>query len=204
MEPIISNEELEKIMNLKGEIRGLALKNYREYILRENKKEGLDKLEEALLSLGCPIKYENLKAMVFYPLWWSVVTFVLLRRLFHYDEQKFQEMGKFCFKFPNIITVWAKYLISIEKAAESSVKMYKMYFTVGEFTVPEYSKEKKYAILRLENYPVYPIDSPRDYCYFLAGYYSSIVRVITGKEATGKEIKCVHRGDKYHEFLIKW
>jgi len=204
MEPIISNEELEKIMNLKGEIRGLALRNYKEYILRENKKEGLDKLEKALLSLGCPIKYENLKAMSFYPLWWSVVTFVLLRRLFHYDEKKFQEMGKFCFKFPNIIRIWAKYLVSIERVAKSSAKMYRMYFTVGEITVPEYSKEKKYAILRLKNYPVYPIDSPRDYCYFLTGYYSSIVRVVTGKETTGEEIKCVHRGDEYHEFLIKW
>jgi hypothetical protein len=204
MEPVISKEELEKITKVNGQIRGLALKNYGQYILRENKNEGLKKLEEAMLSLGCPIKYEKLKAMIFYPLWWSVLTFVLLRRLFHYDEKKFKEMGKFCFKFPNIITIWAKYLISLEKAAKSSLKMYRMYFTVGDFTVPEYSKEKKYVILRLKNYPIYPIDSPRDYCYFLTGYYSSIVKVITGKETIGEETKCVHKGNEYHEFLIKW
>ncbi len=180
------------------------MKNYGKYILRENKKEGLKRLEEAMLSFDCPIQYEKLKAMVFYPLWWSILTFALLIELFHYDEQKFQEMGRFCFKFPNIIMIWAKYLISIEKAAKSSSRMHRMYFTVGDLTVPEYSQEKKYAVLRLKDYPVYPINSPRMYCYFLAGYYCSIIQVITGKEAIGEETKCVYKGDEYHEFLIKW
>jgi len=204
MEQIISKEELEKIMKIKGKVRGLSLKNYGRYILREHKEEGLKKVEEVTLNLGCPIKYEKLKAMSFYPLWWSVVTLVILEKIFHYDEQKFQEMGRFCFKFPNLLRIWAKYLVSLEKGAKSGPEMYKMMVTVGELTAPEYSKEKRYMVIRMKDFPIYPIDSPRIYCHFLTGYFCSALQMVTGKHVTGEEVKCVYKGNKYHEFLVKW
>ena len=100
MKPIISKEELEKIMNVKGEIRGLALKNYGKYILRENKKEGLKKLEEAMLSLGCPIKYEKLKAMAFYPLWGVLSPLYFLERFFITINKNFKKWESFVLSFP--------------------------------------------------------------------------------------------------------
>jgi len=204
MKEIISKEELDKIMSVKGELKGLALKNYGSFIIKEEGEEGLKKIEDAMKSIGCPIQYNKLKAMSFYPLWWSVATFLLIKRIFDYDEQKFQEMGKFCFKFPNIMRIWAKYLISLNRAVKSAPMMHRMYFNVGDFTVPDYSEEKKYIVIRLKNFPPYPIDFPRIYCSFLVGYYSSIVQVVTGTNTTGKETKCVYWGDDYHEFLMKW
>lgn len=201
---MLKKQKAEDLIKIPGEIRGLALKNYGRYILREEGEQGLKMVEKEMLNLGCPIKYLKMKAMAFYPLWWSAATFVVLRKLFNYDEQKFEEMGRFCFKFPDIIRIWSKYLISIDAAAKSGPKMYRMYFTVGELTVSEYSKEKKYVVIRIKNYPVYPIDSPRIYCNYLIGYFSSILQAVTGKPTRGKETKCVYENHEYHEFLIKW
>jgi len=204
MKEIISKEEVERIKNIKGEVRGLALKNYGRYILQEHKKEGLKKLEETSQALGCPIKYDEIRATSFYPLWWSFLTFAIIKKLFNYDEEKFQEMGRFCFKLPNLLRLWLQYLMSLDKAAESAPKMYKTMLTAGKLTVPDYSKEQKYVIIRMEDYPVYPIDTPRIYCNFLIGYYCTAIQIVTGKKVTGEEINCVYKGDRYHDFMLKW
>ncbi|GAI52915.1 unnamed protein product, partial [marine sediment metagenome] len=31
-----------------------------------------------------------------------------------------------------------------------------------------------------------------------------IIQMIVGSKVTSEETKCVHRGDEYHEFLLKW
>ncbi|MBD3207829.1 MAG: hypothetical protein GF370_00015 [Candidatus Nealsonbacteria bacterium] len=204
MDQIITEEEVKKIKEVPGEVRGLALKNYGEHILQEHEREGLQKLEQTLQELGCPIEYKKIRTMSFYPLWWSVLSFVVIEKLFHYNGQKFQEMGSFCFKLPNLIRIWLKYLVSIEKAAKSASKMYSMMLTVGEITVPEFNEEEKYVIIRMKDYPIYPVDFPRAYCHFLIGYYSSIIQIVSGEKTAGKETECVYKGDDYHEFLIEW
>ncbi|MBD3208370.1 MAG: hypothetical protein GF370_02875 [Candidatus Nealsonbacteria bacterium] len=204
MDQIITEEKVKKIRKVPGEVRGLALKNYGEYIFQKHEKEGLQKLEQTLRGLGCLIEYKKIRTMSFYPLWWSALSFVAIEQLFHYDGQKFQEMGRFCFKLPNLIRIWLKYLVSIEKAANSASKMYSMMLTVGEITVPEFNEEEKYVVIRMNDYPIYPVDFPRAYCHFLIGYYSSIIQIVSGGKAVGSETKCVYNGDDYHEFLIKW
>ncbi len=195
-----------EIKQLKGEIRGLALKNYGKYFLQTEGEDGLEKIEEVLSKIIGEegFTFEKLSNMSFYPLWWSAVTFAVSREIFNYDKKNFYEMGRFCFKFPSIMRIWAQYLISMERAVKSSSRMHRMYFTVGEFLVPEYNMEKKYLVIRLKDFPPYPINEPRDYCAFLTGYYSSIVQVVTGKKTSGEETKCISEGEPYHEFLIKW
>jgi hypothetical protein len=79
-----------------------------------------------------------------------------------------------------------------------------MYFTIGDLSIHEYNEAKKHLKIKLENFPFFPLDLPQGYCSYLAGYYSSIMQVIVGGEATGEIIKCSHQGDKYHEVLIRW
>jgi len=204
METLITKDQLEEIKKVEGEIRGLALKNYGSYISRKEGSDGLEKIEKTMEEIGCEMPYKNLNSLAFYPLWWSAATFFILRNHFEYGEEEFYEMGKSCFRFPNIMRIWARFLISIEKAASSADKMYEMYFTVGEITVPDYSVEEKYVVMRLKDFPTYPIDKPQLYCCFLAGYYSSIIKAITGKDTKGEERKCAYSDAGYHEFLLTW
>ncbi|XOB40363.1 MAG: hypothetical protein ACKKMR_03590 [Candidatus Nealsonbacteria bacterium] len=199
MEQIISKEELDELMKIEGEVRGLTLKGYTNFILKEEGKEGLKRLEDAITELGYPIKHREIKAMSFYPVGLDNLLLLSIKKLFNYDNKKFQEIGEFQAKSPLIIRLFVKYFISLEKAIEAAPKMWKVYYSNGDLKVTDFNKEKKYAILRLENFHNTPI-----HCQTEKAYFSSVARIIVGSKVTCEETKCTFRGDDYHEFLLRW
>lgn len=199
MEQIISKEEVDELMKLKGQIRGAAIKEVIKYILKEEGKDGLGKLEDAMEKIGYSIKDKNIKAMKFYPLGLEASTLVAVKRLFNYDDKKFQDLGKFAGKFSIIIRLFMGYLASIDKIAKETPKMWRKYFTIGDLNIAEINEEKKYVILRIENYYLHPI-----HCQILIGYLSSILQIVVKSPVKCEETKCTFRGDEYHEYLLKW
>jgi hypothetical protein len=63
----LTKEIIKKLMEIKGEAKGVTFKTDAEHILKEKGDEGLKRLEAELESLGCPIKYQQIKAMAFLP-----------------------------------------------------------------------------------------------------------------------------------------
>jgi len=61
MAPKLTKEFAQKLMEIKGEVRGVAFRTDTEYILREKGEEGLKKLEDKMARLGYPIKYKKLR-----------------------------------------------------------------------------------------------------------------------------------------------
>jgi len=199
MEEIISKEEFDKLMAIKGEARGDALKGEPEFILKEKGEEGLKKLEEAMAKLGYPIKYKEINRTNFYPLGLEAVTLVLIKKIFNFDDKKFEEMGKFESKMSFIIKIFMKYFFSIERVAKEVSNMWRKNYTVGELKVAELDENKKYAILRMENFRLHPI-----HCITLIGYFASVLQMMVSSKVTCQETKCIFRGDPYHEYLLKW
>ncbi len=199
MEQIISKEEFNKLINLEGKVRGMAVKSYGSYILKEKGEKELRKLEKTITNLGYPIKYKKIKTMGFYPLGLEGVTLLAIKRLFNFDDKKIQEMGRFQAKFSIIIRLFMRYLVSIEKAVKGVPSMWRSYYTIGNLKVTEVNKEKRYMILRLEDFRFLPI-----HCQDLIGYFPNIAQLIVKAKVTCKETKCLFRGDEYHEFLLKW
>ena len=199
MEQIISKEEFDGLMKIKGEVKGVAMKENMEFILKEEGEEGLRKLEDQMANLGQPIEYRKIKSMIFYPLCLDAVLLLVIKRLFNYNDRKFQEMGRFEPKISFIIRIFMKYFVSLEKAAKEVSKMWRQTFTVGDLKVGELNKEKRYGRLRLENYRLIPIQ-----CQILQGYFPSVLQMIVGSDVSCQETKCVHRGDEYCEFFLKW
>ena len=199
MEQIISKEELNELKNIKGKARGMALKAVLEFILKEEGEEGLKKLEDTIAELGYPIKYRKMKSMEFYTLALKAVILVASKRLFNYDDKKFQKMGSFGAKLPLVVRRVMKHLFSLERISKESPKIWRTYFTAGDFELVELNKEKRYMVVKLEGFRVHPIE-----CQYLSGLFSVIAQMIVGKEATCQETKCPFRNDEYHEFLLKW
>jgi hypothetical protein len=197
MEDVISKKEFDELMSIKGNIRGLGFKTEAEFVLKEEGKEGLKKLEETMTKLGYP--YKDIKAMEFYPLGLLGAALLVIKRLFNYDDKKFQEMGIFESKSSLIIRLFMRYFVSIDKVAKEAPNIWRKYYSIGNLKVVEYSLEKKYIIIRIENFSLTPI-----LCSVLMGYYLSLVKMIIKEEVAGKETKCVHRGDNCHEFLVEW
>lgn len=199
MEQIISKQEIDELMKLKGEVKGMGMKTHAEFILKEEGKEGLEKLEETMENLGHPIKFKEIRGTTFYPLGLEALVLVAMQRLFNYDDKKFQEMGRFHSKFSLIIRLFMKYFISFDRMVKESPNIWRKYFTGGELKVVEHDEEKKYAIFRVEDFRFHSL-----HCQIMTGILAMVVQMMVKGKAVCEETKCVFRGDEYHEFLLKW
>ena len=199
MEEIISKEEANELMSLKGEVKGTGIKTHGEFILKEEGEEGLKRLEGTMANLGYPIEFKKVRATALYPFGVEAITLVAIKRLFNYDDKKFQEMGRFHAKTSLIIRLFMKYFISLERMAKEGQKLWRRYFTIGELEVVEVDERGRHLAFRVENFKFHPL-----HCQILMGSLSIIIQRIIGEPVTCEEIKCLHRGDEYHEFLMKW
>ncbi len=197
MEKAISQQELSELLSLKGQTRGIGFKTEANFILKDQGKEGLEKLEKAMADLGFP--YDKIREMEFYPIGWLGIALVAIRNLFGYDDKKFQEMGQFEAKSSLIIRLFMKYFVSLQRVSKEASAMWRKYYTIGELEIVEIDEQKKQAAIRVKDFKLHPI-----LCQVLLGYYMSILKMILSKEITAQETKCVHKGDDYHEFMIKW
>lgn len=199
MEPIISKEELDELMSLGGKGRGVLFKTASKFILKEKGEEGLKKLEETITNLGYPIKFQKIRAMDFYPMGLYAVTLVTIQGLFNFNEEKFIEMGKFESKISLIIRLFIRYFFSIDVVVKQASKIWRTYFTIGDISVAELNKEKKYGVLKVENFRLHPL-----HCQILKGYLPGVVQMVVGSKVICEETKCPFRGDEYHGFSLKW
>jgi predicted hydrocarbon binding protein len=200
MKQIILKEELEKLKKITGKVRGIVIETYGKFILREEGEEGLRKLEQEMSKLDYPIKYRKIKVTSFYPMVLQAVSLTVIKRLFNYDEKMFQKMGRFESKADTVvIRFFMKYFISLKRLMKAVPKMWKTYFTVGDIKAVEFDEEKRYIILRLENFNSTPI-----LCENLKGYFEGIFEMVVKKKANCEQTKCSYWGDEYHEFLLKW
>lgn len=199
MNRTITQKELEEIKGIKGEVRGIGLKDIMKFILKEEGEEGLKRMEELISNIGYPLKYEEIKAMDFYPLVLVAVFFLAIEKLFDYSDEKLQEVGRFASKSFSILRLFIRYLVSIDTVVKETQTMWGKYFTVGELKVKEHNEKQRYIIVTLKNFRSYP-----PHCQYLKGYFSNIVEMVVKEPVTCEEQKCVYRGDEYHEFLLKW
>ncbi|MBD3208293.1 MAG: hypothetical protein GF370_02490 [Candidatus Nealsonbacteria bacterium] len=192
-----SEGTLKKFEELPGEIRGTTLKAYGDFVLKEEGKEGLEKLEKTMEQDGYPIKYGEIKGMDFFPISYQAVTIEAIKNVFNYGPEKFRELGRFSAKFSLIVRLVAKYFFSVEKVIGRVANIWRKHYTVGELEIIEADTEQKHSIVRVKNFKVHPLQ-----CEVLKGYLESILQMVVGEERVGKETKCPFRGDEYHEFVF--
>ncbi len=199
---IISKEEFNRFMEINGEVKGVAFMADA-FILKEEGEEGLKKLYDVIEELGFPkedLENAKLKYKKLYPIGWAAVSLLAIKRLFNYDNEKFQEMGRFQAKTsPLVMRLFMKYFTSLKSSINEAPKIWRRYYTVGALSVVECDEKKRYRIDRLENFNLHPL-----LCEHLKGYFSAMIQIMVKKEVSCEEVKCVHRGDKFHEFLMKW
>lgn len=199
MEEIITKETAKKLMQIEGETRGLSIRGDIEYVIYKKGEAGLRKLEEEMTKLGCPLKYKEIRQMEFYPVGLELIVFLVIKKIFNFNKEDFFEMGEFNSKLSLIIRLFMKYFVSVETLAKEASKIWKTYYTVGEFEVVDVSGEKRRGILRLRNFRLL-----RAHCHTVRGYLSNTVKMVVKEPVTCEETKCPFLGDKYHEFLLKW
>jgi hypothetical protein len=197
MKEVISQQEFSELLSIKGQTRGIGFKTEANFVLKDQGEEGLKRLEKAMAELGFP--YDRIKEMEFYPIGWLGIALVTIKNLFGYDDKKFREMGQFEAKSSLIIRLFMKYFVSLQRVASEASAMWRKYYTIGELEIVEMDEQKKQATITVKNFKLHPI-----LCQVLMGYYMSILKMILNNEVIAQETKCIHKGDEYHEFVLKW
>ena len=196
---VISKEELEKLKEIKGEARGVGIKNVLDFVIKDKGEEGLKKLEDTMAELGLPMKYKEMKMMQFYPLYLYLAVNLVMKEIFDYDDRKFQEMGLFMAKSSFILRLLLKHFISIDNTINQAPRAWRGYFSVGSLEIGEINKSEKYLIARLKNFDFHPL-----HCEITKGFLSAAIQMVVKNETTCEQIKSSFKGAEYNEFVVRW
>jgi len=196
---IITKELADEFIKLEGEVRGISIKADGENILEKNGEKGLKKLEAKLSEIGHPVEFKKVKTMNFYPLGLKAIVLLSIKEVFEFSDEDISKMGEFQSKLSLIIKTFMRYFFSLQKMAQKTQDLWSKYYTVGTLAVIELNEKEKRGILRLKNFKLHPL-----HCKLLCGFFGSIVKMMVKNPTTCKEIKCMFKGDDYHDFLIKW
>lgn len=195
-----TKEIVENLLRMEGEVRGMSLKDDEAYVKAKEGEGGLRKVEEVLEKLGCPIKYDAIKTLGFYPIGWRAISLLAIRETFGWGDEEFRTLGSLAPGNSLIVRIYTKFFHSIELVVSKAPQMWGEYFTRGKFTVPDYSEEKKYAITEIRDLDLHPI-----FCRLLEGYLTTIIKmVVKPKEIECRETTCTFKGQDRHRFEFRW
>ncbi len=197
---ILTREEAERLLAVSGNVKGAIILASLEYAIMKQGRPVVRAIEQRLKELGYPVNLQSIKPMEKYPEALSVMIILLIREILNLSDEDIIEMGRAGLKLPYFAKMISKYFISIESVLNQASKYWQRYFDFGKMEVSQYDKEKKYTILRVVGYNFHPV-----LCLYHRGYFIQAAVMATGrKKIESKEIKCVHRGDPYHEYFLSW
>jgi len=137
--------------------------------------------------------------MDFYPIGLESVVFLTAKQLFNFKDEDFVELGEREAKLPSIVRLFMQYFGSVAMLSREGPRMWRKYYTVGSLEITSFDEKKNYAVVRIKGINLHPI-----HCQNLKGYLMGIVKMVGKRNVTCEEVKCIYRGDEYHEFLLKW
>ena len=200
MENKTLKETAEILLNFDGMVKGESFRTHGEYIRYREGEEGVRRVEEKMAELGVPIKFKNIKPLQWYNEGKSSLIIVIAKEIFNWTEDDIYEMGRFSAKSSFIVKVLMRYFVSLEKVLSQAPVYWKKYCSFGEVQPIELNKKDQYILLRLKGFTMHPL-----VCTFYAGYFHGFAGMnIKSKKMRVEEVKCMSKGDPYHEYLIKW
>jgi len=199
MEEIISKKEFSEFLETPGQVRGNGLKTIADFVLKKEGENGFQKLEKAMADFEYSIKLKEIKPLNFYPIGYLAIVLIFTSKIFHYGKKEIMEIGESDVRFSPLLKIFIKYYGSIAGVLKAASLIFKKYFTVGSLKVVEYNEVQKIVILRVENFKLTPI-----HCYYLAGYFLGVVKMVKAVNGICEETKCIYKGDEFHEFVVRW
>jgi hypothetical protein len=200
MNKAIDKKMVKRFLEQKGQARGIHFRNDAEFVLKKKGEKGLKDLETELKKLGCPIDYLKINNLGFYPIGWRPISLLAMEKVFGWKDKEIRELCAYAAGVSLIVKLYMKFFYSLDKMVEKAPEIWKEYFTEGELKVVDYDEQKRYTIIRVENFNLDPV-----FCRCLEGYFENIIKmVIRTDKVNCQETRCAFDQHDYHEFLIKW
>ena len=198
-EEILNQEIIHRLLEIKGQCRGLAIIDNLAFIRSKEAEGGLEKLEKTMTEAGYPFRCRDIKPMNFYPVGLEAVILLAMKKTFNYSDEKFEEVGSINARQSLVVRLFAKYFVSLKKVLSEAQKMWNRYYTVGRLDPVELDEKGRRIVLRVEGFETHPL-----HCQVLKGYFSEVVKMIIISSAVCRETKCPFRDDNHHEFVVTW
>jgi hypothetical protein len=196
----LTKEVAQKLMEIKGNVRGEAIRVTATFIQKKEGEKGLKDVEGKMAELGYPLNFNKIKPERWYPESLSVLVILVAKDLFDWSEKDIFELGNSAPKYSFIAKMLIRYFSSYKRFLKEVPKYWRKHFDFGELEVSEFNEEKRYLVLREKGYKFHPL-----LCVYHAGYYLRIAQyVIKSEKITIEETKCIFKGDPYHEYTIRW
>jgi len=197
----LTKQLAKKLLGIKGEARGLLLRDDLRFVLKEKGEEGIEKVEKELEKLGYPLDYKKIETFRFYPVGLRVLSLLAIKQAFNWKDSQIKGMCRAATGGSIILKSYTKFFGSQISAIKVGPKLYHAYFTVGKMEISEYDPEKKVTVLELTK----ELTFHSILCLCTEGYFEGLIKMVTGaKKIKCKEIKCVLKGDDCHQFEITW
>lgn len=199
---MITQEEVQKILQKKGDARGVVFQTDANYILKEKKGIDIKQAEKKLKQWGVDLKYKDVKAMAWYPVAWRTLSLLASKEVFGWQDDDIKKMGENAPKVSIIVKLFFKLFPDIEKFAKQVPNYWRKHYTVGELEVVKLDKENKAMLLHLTNFAFHPLQ-----CKYYEGYFAETVQLIRpkGSVVVCQEIQCSFRDNvPYEAYQIKW
>jgi hypothetical protein len=194
---MMSQENLEKIKKMEGEIIGSSLKTDRKFIIGKQGMEGLRRVETEMEKLGYPLKYEDIDEYKWYPVQQDFLSLLLAKKIFNWDDETIREWGRWGAKTNFIIKLMTR-LISKKTISRLASKYWRKYYTKGEI---EYKLDfrNKVGIVTIKDFIIYPV-----HAHYLEGYFYQIMCLIVPSQ--NLMIKKVNENGVFdiHQFKVTW
>ena len=195
---MISKAEIKKISQIKGKVRGSVFKTDYKYIEKHKGEAGTRKLQKEIKKLEPEFDYEKFSNIKWYPLHWRILSLLVIKDIFAFEEEDLFKMGREAPKNSFIARTLLKYFVSWQQSAQEVGKYWGKHYSVGQ--VKSKSAKNKQVVVEIRNFNLHPI-----LCHYYRGYFYAIAELTTkGENIQAKETKCGFRGDNYHEFTINW
>ena len=192
--------ELEKIVQIKGNVRGAIFQAHAIFIQKKKGEEGLDVVEKKMAELGYPVNFKKIRAGEWYPESLSVLIILVAKDLFDWTEKDIFDMGSSAPKYNFITKILMKYFLSLRRFIVEVPKYWREHLDFGELEIVQFDEEKRYIIMREKGYRFHPI-----MCVYHAGYYQEITKyIIKSEKISIEETRCVFKGNPYNEYVIRW
>lgn len=188
------------LMSIPGNVKGEVFHSYEPFIRYRKGEDGIRLIEERMKAAGYPVVFKEVKSMKWYPEALSVLAIIAACEIFDWGEGDIFEMGKAAPKYSGIVKFMMRYFLSPKRTFDESPKYWRKHFDFGEIENAVFNEKDRIILIRIKNYKFHPL-----ICAFHKGYFFSFSQLTIKSDCLKiEETKCVHRGDKYHEFTIRW
>jgi hypothetical protein len=196
----ITKEEADRLMKIKGKIRGSLLNSSFRVILDKEGAKGLKKLEGKMKKFGYPLKLKEISSFKWYPYAYSSLALLAMIEIFDWDESEAFEIGYTVPSYSVLAKLMMKY-ISPERLFTDGFKYWKKYFDFGDLKCINFDGKRKLGILRIENFRKF---HPLDYD-LIKGSLTKLIEMVTkSKNVKVEQTKSLFNDDSYDEFRIIW